>query len=246
MIDLFIIAAGTGSRLNSEVPKALTDIRGRACIDYLVDHALPHFNEIFVVTNKQCQDAWKPWLSGSGITNVSIASGHGDGHATLSGLRGSGSIAPEVVVCWGDIFLESDKIFSEIVNYPLLGAGCIPARYENNPYVTLTTELTLYPSSCTGALFSKYGETRDQGYHDQSMFRFNKAPLIASLTSLDAAYWKTNKYMTPGNELSLLHTFHYLYNIGQPLQIYDTKETVMSFNTQEELEKIISSIPYSI
>ena len=81
------------------------------------------------------------------------------------------------------------------------------------------------------------------GYHDQCIFTFDADILKFALKVLKSALWKENKYMTTGGELSLLHTFHYLYNTNYHLDILQfDKEIVKSYNTKEELEKIINEI----
>jgi hypothetical protein len=91
---------------------------------------------------------------------------------------------------------------------------------------------------CISADFSKHGESHANGFHDQSVFRFDISRLMKSLSDLHSALWKNDRYITPGGELSLLYSFHYLYNSHDPVYVYETAHPTLSFNTIEEVVDI--------
>jgi choline kinase len=250
--DLFIIAAGKGSRMKTNVPKALVPITDEPCLTTTLQQVAHRFSTVHLVTNKMVQDQWEAYLDDLAdkypelaeiVVNVTINSGLGDGHATLIGINEAAEMCTlssnEVVVVWGDVFFPNSEIMDELLSHELQGSGLLPAVREDNPYVSLLVDEQM---ACISADFSKYGETHPTGFHDQSVFRFNLSHLITSLNALHAAFWKNGRYITPGGELSLLYTFHHLYNTEYPCYVYETDYPTMSFNTIEEVADIQQEI----
>jgi molybdopterin-guanine dinucleotide biosynthesis protein A len=248
-VDLYVVAAGNGSRLGSHVPKALLRIGDVPCLTMMLRQAADRFSHIFVVTNLNLQDQWSAYFLQLAsfepelalkVINLPIKSGLGDGHAALQGIlmteHGSyPSPAPELVVVWGDVILSNHEIVDELLHQPCEGSGLIPTVFEANPYVSLLADER---RRCISADFAKHGETRSDGLHDQSLFRFNRRLLKQSLQSLHRALWKGGRYLTPGGELSLLYSLHHLYNCGEPSYVYETAYPTLTFNTPEEVEAI--------
>lgn len=247
--DLYIIAAGKGSRMGGSVPKALVPIAdGEPSLTTLLKQVVSKFDSVFVITNAVIQDQWDayfdqldPTLIENVVHNVPISSGLGDGHAVMQGLgavenafRHRG-LHDDIVICWGDVFIPDNRIVDELLAKPLGESGVIPVVREDNPYVTLLTDERMWISSVD---FSKYGEKHPTGFHDQSIFRFKRSVLWNALRTLHDAYWKGGRYITQGGELSTLYAFHYLSNICRPAMAYETDFPTLSFNTPEEVAAI--------
>ena len=249
--DLYIIAAGKGSRMGGNIPKALIPVLdGEPNIFNTIKLAGSKFRTIFVVINEDIADEWDKSIGHfetagtSNVHRVPIKSGLGDGHAVLAALCAIDSMSllnkpsNNAVICWGDVFIRDGKIFDEINTHDFEKwgyAGIVPAVQRSNPYVALKVD-SLW--QCFGVDFSKYGETNLNGLHDQSIFRFNRKKLFSALDQLHRAFWKNGEYLTPGRELSLLHAFHYLFNSGTPVKVYATNHPTVGFNTPEELAAI--------
>jgi NDP-sugar pyrophosphorylase family protein len=266
--DLYIIAAGKGSRLGANIPKALVEINSECCIDSTLRLVGHKFSRVFIVANELVRDTWEAhWNKVYNSPNrrlmmnmqmLYINSGLGDGHATLHGLIAASKFISElnknntkdkmsfmdqteylsndVVVTWGDVYFSQPEIIDELLSRKLGDmSGMIPGLHEDNPYVTLLTDEQMH---CQSADFSKFGENHPTGLHDQSIFRFDRRHLWNSLVNLHNAFWKNGRYLTPGGELSLLHTFHEMYNSGRPMFVYQTDYATESFNTQEEINQI--------
>lgn len=244
--DLYIVAAGNGSRLNATLPKALVPIRDEPCITTTLRQLAGKFRRIFVVTNVLARQEWERYFHHLGAHypriasrtwNLPIKSGLGDGHATLQGLLAAEEtsaqpMAEDIVIAWGDAFFPHAQIVDELLAQPLQGSGLFPVVHEPNPYVAMLADEEM---RCAGVDFSKYGESHASGLHDQCVFRFVRSRLKASLQDLHNCLWKKTRYVTPGGELSLLYTVHHLYNIGEPIRAYQTRYPTLSFNTAEEV-----------
>jgi bifunctional N-acetylglucosamine-1-phosphate-uridyltransferase/glucosamine-1-phosphate-acetyltransferase GlmU-like protein len=249
MADLYIIAAGNGSRLNSTVPKALIPITDEPCLTTTLQQIALKFRKVFVVTNVLVDRQWRlyferllskfPEFANQTIC-LAIKSGLGDGHATLQGILAAEKIegdalSQDIVVAWGDVFIPHEEIIDELLAVAPKCSGILPVVHENSPYVSLLVDENM---RCISADFSKYGEKHAAGFHDQSVFRFDLPRLKAALAILHNALWKGGRYLTPAGELSLLYTFHLLYNSGDPAYVYQTKYPTRSFNTVEEVVAI--------
>lgn len=260
MTDLYIIAAGKGSRMGpSDLPKALVPITNEPNLTTTLKQIGHKFSTVFVVTNTEIAGVWDTYYAhlahntpelAKNVKDLSITSGRGDGHAVLQAMAKAEELghemSPNVVICWGDVFVPHAEIVDEMLSFQLgMYDGIVPTAFEENPYVALRPQSAwdgdgIMPCQC--ADFSKWGETNDVGYHDQSFFRFNIGPLRWALIRLDQATNKNGKYITPGGELSLLHVFHYMANTQRPAAIYQTKFPTLSFNTPEEVASIQNEI----
>ena len=225
--DLVIVAAGKGSRMKNSVPKALIEIAGVRNVDRTIALAKPHFENIYAVISK---DAEWPEIKDAHL--VPIESGKGDGHAMLKFLNAVDA-TERVCVVWGDAVFQDNSSFVQMIRDDSL-IGCVGVRIEENPYVNIKTN----GLKVTHAEFSKYGEISSSGNHDQSIFIFNTIVLKNALRTIHETTWKGDKYILEGGELSLLHTFHYLNNIGFPMQIVHMDKETLSYNTPGELEAI--------
>lgn len=250
--DLYIIAAGKGSRMNSSVPKALVPITDEPCLTTTLQQIGHKFTNVFVITNVMVQDQWDTYFTdleskypelSKNVHNVPINSGLGDGHATLEGFQKVVDTTEKynrnVVIAWGDVFFQYAEIIDELLAKPRRDAGWIPAVKEGTPYVSLLVDTDM---RCMSADFSKYGENHPTGFHDQSVFRFDIYTLGDALETLHKSLWKNGRYITPGGELSLLYAFHYLYNDGNAATVYETDYPTLSFNTAEEVAAIQTEI----
>jgi NDP-sugar pyrophosphorylase family protein len=247
--DLYIVAAGEGSRMKANVPKALIPISEEPCLTTTLQQVGHKFKKVFLISNILVQSKWSEYFRrlehsypelASHVVNLPIASGLGDGHATFHGILAAERIAeielaPDMVVVWGDVFIPNGGIVDELLSISPESSGLLPAVREANPYVSLVVNEKM---QCMAAELSKYGETRATGLHDQSIFRFCMTKLRASLFELHRSLWKNGRYISPGGELSLLYTFHQLYNSGDPAYVYETQYPTMSFNTIEEVSEI--------
>jgi molybdopterin-guanine dinucleotide biosynthesis protein A len=247
--DLYVIAAGNGSRLNFALPKALVPIVDEPCLTTTLKQIGAKFRTVFVVTNVLAREQWYEYFRtlqadfpqlAKLVVNLPIRSGFGDGHATLQGLiaaehASASELTEEIVVTWGDVFFPHAEIADELLSQCLRGPALFPAVLEPKPYVALQVNDEM---QCVAAHFSKYGEFQASGLHDQSVFRFVRSRLRSSLCDLHSALWKGARYMTPGGELSTLYSLHHFYNRGEPAYVYETRYPTMSFNTVEEVAGI--------
>jgi NDP-sugar pyrophosphorylase family protein len=257
-IDLIIVAAGKGSRMGGNIPKALLKVGGEVCLTSTLRKIASKFNNVYILTNNAIQSVWDDYFSTIiadetipiHIINVPINSGLGDGHAVMSGLISISEdvdavLSDNVIVCWGDVYFPDLELIDELILNTSSSTGIIPVVKESNPYVTILVDDDM---NCQSADFSKWNECHPTGFHDLSIFKFNTLRLHDVLSVLHCAFWKNGRYITPGGELSLLYTFHAFYNnadnIVPALKVYESDYITYSFNTPEEVKEIENKIGY--
>lgn len=243
--DLYIVAAGKGSRMGGNVPKALIPITDEPNLTTTLKQIGHKFENVFIVTNIDIQDQWAEFFSDidpallANVTNLPIHSGLGDGHAIMQAFDSQAldkiGQNQDIVICWGDVFFQHGEIIDEMMIRQMGHGGIVPAVKENDPYVTLLTDEYM---NIMSADFSKYGEHHPTGFHDQSVFRFHLRTLQKSLRALHNAFFKNGRYITQAGELSMLYAFHHLYNTAYPVVVYETDYPTLSFNTKEEVASI--------
>ena len=116
-LDIVILAAGRGSRMESDLPKVLHSLLGQPLIDHVLDAAEALNPRDIVVIVGHGREAVKATLKGRGVKFVVQKEQKGTGHAlrctrrTLAGRRG------HVMVLSGDVPLiranTLEKLFSE-------------------------------------------------------------------------------------------------------------------------------------
>jgi len=267
MIDLWIIAAGKGTRMGGmTIPKCLIEIDGKSNLENTLELIGHKFDTVFIVVSYEMEEIVKEVMHGWGVLSnveiIAIECGGGDGKAVLEAYEARfGDTDPadipnqSGVILWGDAHLRSSKIVDELlihlddVNCPHL---IIPVVSEKRPYVAIITSnfnsISMPGMSVAmSADFIKFGEVREEGFHDQSIFGCSMPAIISALEMMRTTSCKRDcdgnvKYTTQSGELTFLNIVHFMWNIGDPAHTYITKYPLMGYNTPEELEKIKRSI----
>lgn len=239
--ELFIVAAGKGSRMNHNKPKAMMKIGEEPNVLRTIRLAFEHYDVIYVGVNEDHMDAWMPIrkeidkFEGK-VIMMSFKSGLGDGDAVMKMLYHPAYIGQPfsmTTIVWGDTVFKNSKTFAGAASAE---HSYIPVYHEEKPYVAIKA---VGGELATGALFSKFGEVHGPGFHDQSLFVYKSEDLETALNAVHAAGFRNGKYDYPGGEMSLLSTINYLYNTGRGMRLSQCiLEISKSYNTFEEYSAI--------
>jgi hypothetical protein len=253
VVNVFIIAAGNGSRLGSEIPKALYPIAGTPNIIYTIHHVFKAAERVgeevsvHVVCSHTRLDRFEKALkqemqAHNNVHLLPISSGLGDGHAVMTVFQNVArsdvlESTEESIIIWGDAVISYPNIglIEELLRYDLSGTDApmvLPVVMEKDPYVSILMDST--NERCISADFSKMGEHHPSGFHDQCVFKVRTKSALQALMIMHAAYWKNGRYTTETRELTFLYLIHYFYNKAFPAVAYQTEFKVLSFNTVEE------------
>ena len=223
---IYFIAAGKGSRMNSELPKALHKVDG---IPNIVRNINMINDDYRVVINVSDIDIFSQYIDADKIYHIN--SGLGSGHAIMQ-LH----LEDDDIIIWGDAVILNTDIIEEIKKTE----GCsIPLKHTDNPYVNFLCDKRL---NIKEVLFSKYGEKSSHGLQDVCIFKVTK-DIIEHLNAVHNATWK-GRYITESNEFEFHYIMHYKYNIHKPAKGYITQypNSIESYNTKSELKQIENKI----
>jgi bifunctional N-acetylglucosamine-1-phosphate-uridyltransferase/glucosamine-1-phosphate-acetyltransferase GlmU-like protein len=237
-MDLLIIAAGNSKRMGS-LPKSVSLVNGKPNLYNTVELAKKYFDTIYIFSNEETKPLFKeviyPFKKKCDI--IPIKSGKGCGDAVLTALEvlGGEEYRGKSVVCWGDVYFETDEIFAELkdmenTDAPLL----IPAKYEDDPYVWFY--LKEDGAKIISSNFKKRGEVSPTGHHDQSIFLIDNVKMYKTLKDIKKVLSKNDTYLH--GEMIFLDSVNYLNNIEDHAMIYETKHPTKGYNTQSELDDI--------
>lgn len=240
-LTIIIPCAGNSSRFSANLPKSLTNFNGKAFLNNLLTVVDSIFQEIIIPIqpgekNKELFLSKIDLKFHDKIKLVESTPGRGDGGAILDGFNFMIDQTKYFFVCWGDTYIFNANIFREIFSAAELDAfsslAYVPLSHSKDPYVTYTLE----ENQIKDTLLSIDGHIEHEGYEDQSIFLLSPA-LIKILSSFDK---KTNPHAEKISETSLLRFFKYAAAENHKLfgEVLGSKAT-MSFNTQEELVKIL-------
>ena len=114
MTKIIILAAGKGSRMNQSLPKVLTELSGKAIIEYLLKNVTNSGIDdkpIIVVSDdniKQIQEQLKDYNLEYAIQDKQL----GTGHAVKFGLKSIKGDVEKVIVLYGDHpFIKKESLF---------------------------------------------------------------------------------------------------------------------------------------
>lgn len=238
-MDLIILAAGKGTRMNSSLPKALhTTIDNKNNIQNTIDKCADLVDNIFVVVNDKDLKTFQKNITSAVTTILPISSGLGSGHALYEVISNyKNKISNDFIVVWGDAVIIDNSIVGELISYS--NPMCMPAIINNNPYVSFKVDDNFYAKYVD---FSKYGETSKAGIQDKCLFKLNKQIIFKALQTFHQSTFKSGRYITESGEFEFLYVVHLLYSFSKKSKIKcyitDYEDSVLSYNTLEELNKI--------
>ena len=235
MIYGFIISAGSQTRFDSNVPKALSIIdleHGLTVLDVNLNHLRKHCDKVYVVCS------YKNEIYFSHIQDrIVIDSGLGCGDAVLKALE-SISISEDDMcfIQWGDSF-TSDNVYLELIkNGTRKDVISIACEVSTHPY----TQIVPISGLRLKVVYSKYGEGITAGFHDLSLFYGSAMYILTELQLFRNKIYseEENCYIHPhGNEMQFLDIFNDVEAQGSVVYVEDAKS--FSFNTIEELNNFM-------
>lgn len=114
-LNVIILAAGHGKRMNSSLPKVLHPIAGKPMLNYVVENALQLSSEPPIVVYGYQGEVVQEALKDHNIQWVQQSERLGTGHAVLQAI----SVVPDlhdVLILYGDVPLISHKILNQFIS----------------------------------------------------------------------------------------------------------------------------------
>ena len=230
----FIIAAGNQTRFNSNVPKALSKLGNKTCLDYTISRLNNVCDIVYIVCSKEKEDYFIDYKN-----IISIESGLGCGDAVLKAFKKFNfNSNDKCFIQWGDSILE-DRIYTHLKYYSYEDSDInIACRFEHNPYVKL---LSSNFNKHVDIYFSKYNEVHGNGLHDLSLFYGNPLRILKYCEIFCNKFFDGNLYKHKhGNEFNFLDIMNETDIIASVVIINKVKS--YSFNTEDEYEHMLKEI----
>lgn len=258
---LYIIAAGLASRMGG-YPKHLCKIdnNGTTNIENTLSLAYIHYDEIVVVLNKMLASEYA-------VKTITIAekynakvkfieSGKGDGHAVYEAIKDEKEYR-EVTCIWGDTYFSDSHIFQLRMHADLLTVVCSneisPYCYINvsNDFIFSDCIIDSYKTISSMCFKSDYPIKDNEKYlHDQSTFVINVNKFKKYFSQyIDYCDYMTKTFIKSKDiEYSIIKFVNWVVQIVKEdflIKAFVLKERkiqpyTISFNTKEELQKVIN------
>ncbi|AWD32182.1 Bifunctional protein GlmU [Candidatus Kinetoplastibacterium sorsogonicusi] len=120
MLNIIILAAGKGSRMQSNIPKALHKLSGRYFIDYLIDSVrLLKPDQIFIVVGYKEEFVRTILKNYDDVTFISQKEQFGTGHAVMQVipyLKQNNSENNKTLILYSDMPLIRDKTLKKLID----------------------------------------------------------------------------------------------------------------------------------
>lgn len=248
---LAIIASGKSTRFGG-FPKAFCSLGKMRNVERTICLAKPYFDEIFVVVNQETHATG--FCDRLDAKIISIVTGQGDADSLLKALqqiRMQSEASGMVTACWGDAVFVNEEPFKKMKEYA--GAwntetgilvGC---SVDQEPYAWFETDGNVI---CRSHFRKLESDPCSEGLHDQSIFTFRFPQIIFDLERykkhLGLDVYDPDTYEASRGEMKLLDAFTYFYSSGSiPAAEWRMlpEGLVQSFNTKEDLDQIVNSIP---
>ena len=234
---LLIVAAGKSSRFGG-YPKALCNIGSKTNVENTISLAKPYFENIYLGLNVETKTDIE-----IDAKVLRIETGQGDSLSLLKLIRlvkKDNQNIDKLFVCWGDAYFASSKPFEQfsmnINNKDNLYVAC---SLDKNPYAWFDVDENGYINK--SHFKAKDGDI-SIGVHDQSLFCFDINVIEKYINEYKNYIGLVSEDYNPNEskEAKLLDIFTYLSEKEAVKTILIDKDNVLSFNTKEELDKIIS------
>lgn len=228
-----ILAAGKQTRFKSDIPKALSLYENKTVLEHNISVIDKYVDEVYVVCSNWNLDKFKELgIENDRVKILSIDSGLGCGHGVMLSLKLIKEYS-DILLLWGDS-IQDDIVISRLVD-SYRGYFLVPVVMEEKPYVQFKAGERHFIHN---VFFSKYNHNIDEfGYHDLSVFMFDKELIYKKLYKMHIKGWTGESYNTKSGELIFLEMFNENKNLGKILKMNNVK--AKSFNTLEEFDEIV-------
>lgn len=234
---LLIVASGKSSRFGG-FPKAFCQLGNITNVENTSMKSKGIIDKVYIGVNRKIFDQFNGKINSCEM--FAIKTGQGDAHSLLKCLkyvRTREKDIKTIMVCWGDAVFASSKPFEEMLQASQkVNVAC---AWDLQPYAWFDVNNN---GQIEKSHFAKEEGFIKKGLHDQSLFYFD---IDYTIKYLDA-YRKSlgipeenDEEKSDINEMKLLFSFEYLKEYGGGAQCIEiTKDQVLAFNTQEELEVV--------
>ena len=232
MLSVIIPAAGSGTRMNQALPKALTPFKDSTFLKWQLSKFENIADEIYVVVSDFQLEQFDNYRRNNNLKFEIINQGGGRGSFFAIKSVINRVSAQHTLVCWVDqVGLSKSVILRSVIRLMVSSiSGLIPLLQQNEPYVRAVID-------SKGCLiqwkYQREGDTLEAGYTDLGFFVFNTSDLRNCINGLRNEQDFSSKLTGEFNFLDLLPYFSRL----KTLELYFTDDDLnaIAVNTKQEL-----------
>ena len=238
--DIILPCAGSGIRMNSDIPKALRKIKGIINIENTILKLKKFTSKIYVAINYEDykKNIFKKTIDKNIFKKINFTksiSGSGDGQAILDILNfNETNLDTYSIVCWGDIYIDDVQLIENIIKDKFINNvdfDCvIPLYSTNDPYVNFVLS---DHRKITNIRFRRRNQISKNGYSDYGIFFIKNSSIkyylleykeilkkqkISELNFLDFILFAQNNYQIKIEPVIMKRYNVYSYNTSNELQ----------------------------
>ena len=254
MISLIIPAAGKGSRMGQNFPKALTPFMGTTFLELQIRKFKPFCDQILVVISHDDIEVFQEFRQKTCLEFEIVVQGGAVG--TYFAIKSAISRVTHrfLVIAWADQIGISTSLISRVCSRILIGESpaILPLFYTQNPYVKArfseAREITHWE-------YRREGDTISEGFTDLGLFAFSTEHLRASILNLDekmlpltsvtkeASFLDFIVFFGLTNRIELLETFDKLnaVAVNDPRDLENAKESLKKSRFRSKFSIIVPS-----
>ena len=209
-------------------------------VENTIEKAKGIFDEIYVGLNVETVEKYRDLKLDAQV--LKINTGQGDSMSMLKLIRlikEDNKDLNRIYVCWGDAFFVDEQPFEQFSFQVKNDDFYVACSIDEKPYAWFDVDGN---DNIVASHFKKTDGEIDKGVHDQSLFCFNIDKYIEYITQFREYLGVKSEDYNPDEEkeVKVLDLFTYLYKKGINVKtVLINKNKVLSFNTKEELDKIV-------
>jgi bifunctional N-acetylglucosamine-1-phosphate-uridyltransferase/glucosamine-1-phosphate-acetyltransferase GlmU-like protein len=212
MISVIIPAAGSGTRMEQDLPKALTPFADTNFLELQIRKFAQFADQILVVISSDHLEDFRNFRIHSGLDFEIMIQVEGKG--TYFAIKSAISNVKHniVVIAWADQIGISSSLISRVCSRILFGdsSAVVPLFFKQNPYVrALLTE----SREIIGWEYQREGDTISEGFTDLGIFAFSTNDLRRGLDECDEQELRLTSITKEVSFLDFISTFGLTHKI---------------------------------
>lgn len=235
---VLILGAGKGTRLESNIPKIIYPINGKANLAYLIDTYYEIDPHPVVAISKESEIEVRKWLEVNPKYNPELLVMESTGSTATDFLKAceekfSKEDELDIFLSWGDITnVSKETVKITLATHQAIGNNSItlPTSWERKPYAGISRDEN---GNVSDIFLTKenYGKIPKSGEHDVSIFALKKKDVVQIIKEMKM---KENK------EINFLKIIPQLIEEGKSVSAIacSRKEETRGFNTKKEAEEV--------
>jgi dolichol-phosphate mannosyltransferase len=250
-ISVVLPAAGLGSRMKQDLPKALTEFESSTFLKWQIDKFKNIAKEIFVIVSVKDVSKFEEYRKSNNLDFTIVIQKRKNGSYFAIDSVIDLITTKFLIICWVDQVGMSKSLVLETINKIEIfdSDGIVPLLYLNKPYVKANLSES---GTLIGWEYRREGAEPSEGYSDLGLFAFKTSSLKKSMRSIknyskfestvtkEFNFLDFLPYFAQNYFLKLFHNFNIVNSTAVNTRFeLENAKTVVNKKVQEVLYSII-------